>query len=128
MTGPDDLHWQQVATFAPGSWFDIIEPEQPILRCRLAAVIKQTGTFIFVNRSGVKVAERQHYQLALGLRSGQLRPLDSSLLFDRALEEVVAGLRKTTKSPLDMPDSKTDKRVGWFLCLLALQMEAISLG
>ena len=110
MTGPDDLHWQQVATFAPGSWFDIIEPEQPILRCRLAAVIKQTGTFIFVNRSGVKVAERQHYQLALGLRSGQLRPLDSSLLFDRALEEVVAGLRKTTKSPLDMPDSKTDKK------------------
>ena len=41
----------------------------------------------------LKVAERQHYQLALGLRSGQLRPLDSSLLFDRALEEVVAGLQ-----------------------------------
>jgi|GEM_PF-2680986 len=110
ITGPDDLHWQQVATFAPGSWFDIIEPGQPVLRCRLAAVIKQTGTFIFVNRSGVKVAERQHYQLALGLRSGQLRPLDSSLLFDRALEEVVAGLRKTTKSPLDLPDVKTDKK------------------
>ncbi len=109
-TGPDDLHWQQVATFAPGSWFDIIEPGQPVLRCRLAAVIKQTGSFIFVNRSGVKVAERQHYQLALGLRSGQLRPLDSSLLFDRALEEVVAGLRKTTKSPLDMPAVKTDKK------------------
>lgn len=109
-TGPDDLHWQQVATFAPGSWFDIIEPGQPVMRCRLAAVIKQTGTFIFVNRSGVKVAERQHYQLALGLRSGQLRPLDSSLLFDRALEEVVAGLRKTTKSPLDLPVNKTDKK------------------
>ncbi len=109
-TGPDDLHWQQVATFAPGSWFDIIEPGQPVLRCRLAAVIKQTGSFIFVNRSGVKVAERQHYQLALGLRSGQLRPLDSSLLFDRALEEVVAGLRKTSKSPLDMPAPKTDKK------------------
>ncbi len=109
-TGPDDLHWQQVATFAPGSWFDIIEPGQPVLRCRLAAVIKQTGSFIFVNRSGVKVAERQHYQLALGLRTGQLRPLDSSLLFDRALEEVVAGLRKTTKSPLDLPEIKTDKK------------------
>ncbi|HEY6530531.1 MAG TPA: DUF1631 family protein [Cellvibrionaceae bacterium] len=109
-TGPDDLHWQQVATFAPGSWFDIIEPGQPVLRCRLAAVIKQTGTFIFVNRSGVKVAERQHHQLALGLRSGQLRPLDSSLLFDRALEEVVAGLRKTTKSPLDIPEVKRDKK------------------
>jgi hypothetical protein len=109
-TGPDDLHWQQVATFAPGSWFDIIEPGQPVLRCRLAAVIRQTGSFIFVNRSGVKVAERHHHQLALGLRSGQLRPLDSSLLFDRALEEVVAGLRKTTKSPLDIPETKRDKK------------------
>jgi hypothetical protein len=108
--GSDDLHWQQVATFAPGSWFDIIEPEKPVLRCRLAAVIKQTGNFIFVNRSGVKVAERHHQQLALALKSGQLRPIDSSLLFDRALEEIVAGLRKTAKSPLELPEAKRDKK------------------
>lgn len=110
MEGPDDLHWQQVATFTPGTWFDFIEIDKPVLRCRLAAVIKQTGNYIFVNRSGVKVAERDHRQLAQGLRTGQLRPIDSSLLYDRALEEVVAGLRKTNKSPLDMPQTKQDKK------------------
>lgn len=105
-----DLHWQQVATFAPGAWFEIIEADKPVLRCRLAAVIKQTGKYIFVNRSGVKVTERDQHQLAQGLRTGQLRPIDSNLLFDRALEEVVVGLRKTKKSPLDTPDGKKDDK------------------
>lgn len=110
MEGPEDLHWQQVTTFTPGTWFDFIETDKPVLRCRLAAVIKQTGNYIFVNRSGVKVAERDHRQLAQGLRTGQLRPIDSSLLYDRALEEVVAGLRKTSRSPLDIPQTKHDKK------------------
>jgi hypothetical protein len=98
---PSDSHWKQVAAFVPGAWFDLQWHDQPSIRCRLAAVIKQTGNHIFVNRSGVKVAERSHQQLALALKSGELRPLDNSLLFDRALEEVVSGLRKSQKMALD---------------------------
>ncbi len=100
----DDLHWQQVAAFAQGSWFDFFDGQKPALRCRLAAVIRQTGNFIFVNRSGVKVTEKSHRELALALRAGTLRPLDSSMLFDRALEEVVSGLRKTNGMNLDLSE------------------------
>ena len=100
----NDPHLQAVSGFSQGTWFgfskEIIEEEHQenmtgdLLRCRLAAIIKQTGKYIFVNRSGMKVAERTQTELAEALKAGQLKPLDNTQLFDRALENVVSGLRK----------------------------------
>lgn len=90
-----DSRWMvQVSHFSQGSWFDMVDESGVERRCRLAAVIKSIGRYIFVNRNGVKVAEKTHMELALALKNGQLSVLDNSMLFDRALEKIVSGLRQ----------------------------------
>lgn len=104
----DAVYLQAVENFARGAWFDLQDEEaaQP-LRCRLAAFIKPTGMYIFVNRSGAKVAERSQAQLAQSLKNGQLKPLDQTMLFDRALESIVGNMRKSKPTmPLDASKDK----------------------
>lgn len=91
----DDPHMEQVSRFVQGSWFDMKNANGENLRCRLATFIRATGKFIFVNRNGMKVAERTQNDLAHALKLGSLRVLDNSMLFDRALETVVTSLRKS---------------------------------
>lgn len=90
----DDPHMRQVEGFSQGSWFEMQDSGAKPLRCRLAAFIKPTGKYIFVNRNGMKVAEKSRTELAWLLKNGGLRPLDNSMLFDRALETVVTSLRR----------------------------------
>ncbi len=93
----DDPHMRQVEAYSRGSWFEIAGDGDVPIRCRLAAYIPATdqfpGKYIFVNRSGLKVAEKTRSELAHLLKLGTLRPLDNSMLFDRALEKVIGGLR-----------------------------------
>ena len=90
----NDPHMRQVEGFSQGSWFEMGGDGDRINRCRLAAFIKPTGKYIFVNRNGMKVAEKTQSELAWLLKRGELRPLDNSMLFDRALEQVVSSLRR----------------------------------
>jgi hypothetical protein len=82
----------QVLRFAPGGWFEFESDDKPE-RCKLAAIIKATGKYIFVNRSGVKVAEKTKSGLAIELKNGTVQVLNDGLLFDRALESVIDSLR-----------------------------------
>ena len=106
----DDPHMLMVASFAQGSWFDLsVEDGSEPLRCRLAAYIKPTGKYIFVNRSGMKAAEKTRVELAFALKKGELTPVDSGMLFERALENIVTGLRTSKPaSPLDDLAKKSD--------------------
>ncbi len=90
----DDPYMKQASLFSQGTWFDMENAKGENIRCRLAALIKPTGKYIFVNRNGMKVAEHSQQDLAYMLKSSTLRSLDDSILFDRALETVVTGLRK----------------------------------
>ena len=67
-----------------GSWVEIQEDAEHKLRCKLAAVIRPTGRYIFVNRTGMKVLERTRMGLAVEFRRQAVRLLDDALLFDRA--------------------------------------------
>ncbi|MEC7474242.1 MAG: DUF1631 family protein, partial [Pseudomonadota bacterium] len=77
-----------------GSWVEFQEDEEHKLRCKLAAVIKPTGKYIFVNRTGMKVLEKTRMGLASEFQRGAIRLLNDTLLFDRALESVIGNLRK----------------------------------
>ena len=88
----DDPFVQQVENLTVGCWFEFREETEPV-RCKLAAVIKVTGKYIFVNRSGVKVAEKTVAVLADEMRRGCIQILNDGLLFDRALESVIGSLR-----------------------------------
>ncbi|WP_252272675.1 DUF1631 domain-containing protein [Pseudomonas subflava] len=90
----DDEALQHVDSLRVGSWVEIQEDEEHKLRGKLAAIIKPTGKYIFVNRTGMKVMEKTRMGLAVEFRRGAIRLLDDALLFDRALESVIGNLRK----------------------------------
>lgn len=95
---PDAMHIKQVEAFVQGAWFDLKLLDNGFSRCRFAAFIKPTGKYIFVNRNGMKVAEKSKDELALMIQRSALRALDNSMLFDRALETIVSGIRKKRPS------------------------------
>lgn len=88
-----DQHYTLAGNITQGSWFEMQSDDGQKFRCRLAAIIRATGKYIFVNRSGVKVAEETRMTLAMALKSGRLQVLDDGMLFDRALEAVIGNLR-----------------------------------
>ena len=88
----NDPFMQQVSRFSVGCWFEFTRNGQTE-RAKLAAVIRVNGRYIFVNRSGVKVAEKDKQELAIDLKSGLVQVLNDGLLFDRALESVIGNLR-----------------------------------
>jgi hypothetical protein len=90
----DDEALLQVDNLRVGSWVEFQEDEEHKLRCKLAAVIKPTGKYIFVNRTGMKVLEKTRMGLAVEFRRKSIRLLDDALLFDRALESVIGNLRR----------------------------------
>lgn len=80
-----------------GGWVEFKEDEDNTLRCKLAAIIEATGKYIFVDRTGMKVLERDRIGLALDFRRGAVRTLDDTLLFDRALESVIGNLQRLNR-------------------------------
>lgn len=89
----DEQHLALVDNLTQGSWFEMAPASGERYRCRLAAIIRATGKYIFVNRGGMKVAEESRESLALAIRNGRLRILDDGMLFDRALESVISSLK-----------------------------------
>ncbi len=79
-----------------GSWLEMLGEESRI-RCKLAAFIRATGKYIFVNRSGAKVAEYHREDLGLAMQEGAITLLDDGLIFDRALESIIDNLRHNRK-------------------------------
>ena len=77
-----------------GHWIEFIQDDEHKLRCKLAAISKTTGRYIFVNRSGMKVLEKTRLELAARFKDKTAILLDDALLFDRALESVIGNLRR----------------------------------
>ncbi len=91
-TAGDDI-LARIDRLSIGSWVEMREGEDKFYRCKLAAIIKTTGKYIFVNRMGVKVAEKSRAGLANAVQDNSVQLLDDGLLFDRALESVISTLR-----------------------------------
>ncbi len=83
-----------------GNWVDMRQDDGKMLRCRLAAVINGIGRYIFVNRSGIKVAEFNRDELSLALAHKSVLLIDEDRQFDRALESVISNLRDMKDKPL----------------------------
>lgn len=90
----DPQHLALVGNITQGTWFEMQGEAGEKYRCRLAAIIRSVGKYIFVNRSGMKVAEESRESLALALQTKRLTILDDGMLFDRALEAVIGTLRE----------------------------------
>jgi hypothetical protein len=60
----DDAGWRQVEQLHPGSWVAFREDEDHTLRVKLAAIIEASGQYVFVDRTGMKMLERNRLQQA----------------------------------------------------------------
>jgi hypothetical protein len=88
----DPVWMEKAAGLRVGCWVEMAR-DNGRLRCKLAAIIRATGKYIFVNRNGAKVAEYLQGELALALSESKITMLDDGLIFDRALESIIDNLR-----------------------------------
>ena len=78
----------------PGTWFDYSSPEsEKSFRCKLALVTTPGDVFIFVNRFGLRVFDKKIEEFAADLQRGLASPLDSGVLFERALDNISEKLK-----------------------------------
>ena len=91
----NDAYIDHVKALDVGAWVEFKAEDNSKVRCKLAAKIKAVDKLIFVNRGGVKVAEKTTEGLCVELRRGTVKFLDDALLFDRALESVIGTSRES---------------------------------
>jgi hypothetical protein len=95
---PDSEHVAAVDGLEPGTWVEFQQEQGMPLRCKLTAVIQPGARYVFVDRRGMKVAEKSRLALAFALGEGRARVLDDAQMFDRALETVIGNLRQLQSS------------------------------
>lgn len=89
---PDETE-AQLKSITEGTWVEISEADKEPVRCKLATVTQPGHNYVFVNRRGMKVAEKNRLQLAGLLKEQRLSVIDESQVFDRALQSVIGNLR-----------------------------------
>lgn len=86
---------QQVNGLETGTWFvyqDTLRNKST--RCKLASRLDNLDRFLFVNRLGMRVLELDKQQVAMLFEQGELQVLERTQLFDRALDNIVTGLKQ----------------------------------
>jgi hypothetical protein len=95
---PVDEEFLKVASaLGRGAWVDFMDREPPNRRCKVAGIISPPGKYIFVNRQGTKVVEMNQNAVAGGIKDENLVVVESVRMFDRALEQVIKGIRTNRK-------------------------------
>jgi len=92
----DDQYGQLVTNLKAGDWVEFRDDDRR-MQAKLSYVSPVKGTYLFVNRHGVKVGEYSLYQLTRDFRTGRAIALESVPLFDRAMRSLVGVLKKSAK-------------------------------
>ncbi len=83
------------ASLEVGSWIEFREDDDNARRARLTWISPTTGTLLFTDRQGRKVAEATARGLAVEFRRGSAVPLGNVPLFDRAVGSLMGRLKAT---------------------------------
>ena len=90
----ENEHLQMVKSLKVGTWVEFIGENDSSERAKLSWISPISGKYLFVNRRGLKVADKTAAQLAEELGRGATVVLEELPLFDRALDAIVERLRK----------------------------------
>jgi Protein of unknown function (DUF1631) len=82
-----------IGKLAEGSWVELCNSDNERIRCKLATILSDGFRYVFVNRRGMKVAERSRDELAQELMDSKTTLLDDAEIFDKALQAVIGNLR-----------------------------------
>ncbi len=94
--GTGDAHDRLAAGLGVGAWLELELESGERVRARLTWVSASTGTCLFTDRRGLKVAEMSRKGLAVALRRGTAQVLDTVPLYDRAVSSLMDRLRAAT--------------------------------
>ena len=94
-------HLAQVKAMKVGTWVEFNNPETGAKeRAKLSWISPISSKYLFVDRKGLKVADKTVADLAAMFAAGHVTPLDDSMpLFDRALTAVVERLKAVQPQP-----------------------------
>ncbi len=101
-----DQYSQQVKAMKVGTWVEFRHIDGRAERAKLSWISPISTKFLFVNRKGLKVADKTAIALAAELRSGKAMLLEDVPLFDRALDAIVERLKNTV--PTEPAESAAD--------------------
>ncbi len=96
---PEPEMVREINRLTEGVWVEMIHKDDQKIRCKVAAIVQPGSKYIFVNRRGLKVAERTRMALAVELKRKSIVILDESQVFERALEAVIGNLRQLHRTP-----------------------------
>ncbi len=92
-----------VLDLKPGIWLEFVTGGDTIERAKLSWISPMSGRYLFVNRRGLKVADYAPQELANELVKQRARVLESTALFDRALDAIVGRLSQPVTAPAPAP-------------------------
>jgi hypothetical protein len=91
--GPEDDYVAMARNVKVGVWVEFRDSSGGVERAKLSWVSPISSKFLFVNRKGLKVADKTVWGLAAELRKGMAVILEDVPLFDRALDAIVERLK-----------------------------------
>ena len=105
-----DEHFEVARNMKVGTWIEFRQGEGRAERAKLSWISPISSKYLFVNRKGLKVADKTVWALASELRSGRALLLEDVPLFDRALDAIVERLKNTVSQ--DSGDSAPAPEAG----------------
>lgn len=91
--------WLEMArTLKAGTWMEFVKDDGTRERAKLLWISTIRALYLFVNRNGVKIAEKTANELAAELREQRAVILEQVALVDRALDAIVKRLREPGES------------------------------
>ena len=94
--GDDDEHQRTAAGLKKGTWVEFSHHDGTTTRAKLTWVSPSSGAYVFTNRNSLKALHSTVDDLAAKFRIGDVRIVDDESLFDRAVNNVMKGLRGNT--------------------------------
>ncbi|HET6588298.1 MAG TPA: DUF1631 domain-containing protein [Oleiagrimonas sp.] len=96
----DNPHIERVRALKVGDWLEFSSGDKASgERAKLSWISPISGKYLFVNRRGLKVADKTAVELAQEFAHGNAIVLEELPLFDRALDAIVERLRQTQTKP-----------------------------
>lgn len=100
---PDDEFVQVARNVKIGTWIEFRDERGNVERAKLSWVSPISAKYLFVNRKGLKVADKTVWGLAAELRNKRAQILEDVPLFDRALDAIVERLKTSTSAEAAAP-------------------------
>jgi hypothetical protein len=89
----DDEYVQKVRALKVGTWIEFSAVGADPERAKVSWISPLSARLLFVNRKGLKVAERSVFTLADELRNGSAQILEVAPIFERALNSIMSRLK-----------------------------------